>query len=304
MSPRFPEFKPVRLEDRDFLHDILWNYKPQTSELTFTNLFIWRTHYGLEWSLYKDWLILLCRSETEGRYALQPVGPAPRLEPVRELFGWLKDTQREDVPRIERADERLVTEIGEEKYLSVKPTREHFDYVYLSENLARLPGNKYHAKRNHINHFIRSREFRYDTLTEHHLKGCLELTERWCGLRRCEEDLNLLGEWEAIGEALANYQDLRVRGAVILVNDKVEAFTFAELLNEDTAVVHIEKANPEIEGLYALINEKFVESDWQDVEYINREQDLGEPGIRQAKLSYHPERFVEKYQIQLRGTEK
>ncbi len=301
MSPRFPEFKPVRLEDRDFLHDILWNYRPQTSELTFTNLFIWRTHFGLKWSLYKDWLLLLCRSENNGLYALQPIGPAPRLEPVHALFGWLKETQRENVPRIERADERLVREIREEKNLSVKPTREHFDYIYLSEDLAKLPGDKYHAKRNYISHFTCSHKFQYETLTENHLKACLELTERWCGLRRCEEDLNLMGEWEAIGEALANFQDLHVRGAVILIKDKVEAFTFAELLNEDTAVVHIEKANPEIEGLYAVINQKSVENDWHNIKYINREQDLEETGLRQAKLSYHPHHFVEKYQIKLRG---
>ena len=79
---------------------------------------------------------------------------------------------------------------------------------------------------------------------------------------------------------------------------------YAELLNEDTAVVHIEKANPEIEGLYAMISEKFVESDWREVKYINREQDLGEPGLRQAKLSYHPEHFVEKYQIRLSENKK
>lgn len=304
MPPRFPQFRSIQLEDRELIQEILWSYKPQTSELTFTNLFIWRTHYGFQWSMYKDWLMILCGTETTSFYALQPIGPSPRLEPLRTLFEWLDDEKGENSPRIERADERMVGEIEGIKDLSVTPTREHFDYLYRTEELAQLPGNIYHSKRNHINNFVRSNRFHYDILTDNYLKSCLELTERWCGLRRCEEDLNLLGEWDAIGEALANYHDLHLHGGVIEMNGQVEAFTFGELLNEHVAVVHVEKANPEITGLYAAINQKFVENSWHGVEYINREQDLGEPGLRQAKLSYHPAHYVEKYRIQLSAHNK
>ncbi len=301
MTPQFPAFRSIQLEDRDVIQEILWSYKPQTSELTFTNLFIWRTHYGFQWSMYKDWLMIICSTATAGFYALQPIGPSPRLEPIRALFAWFNDEKGENSPRIERADERMIGEIAGTKDLSITPTREHFDYLYRTEELAGLHGNKYHSKRNHINNFVRSNAFHYDILTDNYLKSCLELTERWCGLRRCEEDLNLLGEWDAIGEALANYHDLHLHGAVIEMNGNVEAFTCGELLNENVAVIHIEKANPEISGLYAAINQKFVENSWHGVKYINREQDLGEPGLRQVKISYHPDHFVEKYRIQLSG---
>lgn len=108
-----------------------------------------------------------------------------------------------------------------------------------------------------------------------------------------------MGEWGAIEEALKNFIALEMQGGVILIEGEVEAFTLGELLNKDTAVVHIEKANPEIRGLYALINQQFCEQAWGKVPFINREQDLGEPGLRTAKLSYNPIRLVEKYRIRL-----
>lgn len=109
----------------------------------------------------------------------------------------------------------------------------------------------------------------------------------------------MLGEWDAIREALTNFRSLELKGGVILVDNRVQAFTLGERLNNNTAVVHIEKANTEIRGLYAIINQQFCEKQWKDVLHINREQDLGELGLREAKLSYNPCRLVEKYRITL-----
>ena len=92
---------------------------------------------------------------------------------------------------------------------------------------------------------------------------------------------------------------MQIKGGVILINEKVEAFTLGERLNEETAVVHIEKANTEIRGLYNAINQQFCEKQWPDTRFINREQDLGEPGLREAKLSYNPDHMVEKFRIRL-----
>ena len=86
----------------------------------------------------------------------------------------------------------------------------------------------------------------------------------------------------------------------MLVDGNLEAFTLGEKLNADTAVIHLEKANPEIRGLYAAINQSFLENAWQDTAWVNREQDLGEPGLRKAKLSYHPVGFVRKCRVDVR----
>ena len=81
------------------------------------------------------------------------------------------------------------------------------------------------------------------------------------------------------------------------IDNNLEAFTFGELLNPDTVVVHVEKANPEIRGLYTAINKLFLENEFPDVEFVNREEDLGLEGLRQAKLSYKPIKLVEKYTL-------
>ena len=301
VPPEFPEFKPIELEDRDVIQKILDRYQPQTSEWTFTNLFIWRSHYGFEWSVYGDWLLVLCTTDNNGSCALQPMGSSPRLEAVRKLLNFLQDEKKEREPRIERADQVLVSEIKEATGLIIQPTRDHFDYVYRTEDLIGLAGRKYHSKRNHISKFRRNHSFTYAPLSSDYVKGCLELAEGWCQFRRCEEDMNLMDEWEAVREALNYYSALNLQGGVLTINDRVEAFTLGELLNDHTAVVHIEKANPEIRGLYAVINQKFCEEVWRAVPFINREQDLGEPGLRTAKLSYRPHHLEEKFRIRHRA---
>lgn len=298
--PQFPDFQPIALEDRDEIRDRLRTYQPENSELTFTNLFIWRAHYGFLWSVLDDCLTILSTAGCSELCVLPPVGPAPRAEVTRTIIEWLKKEKGVAIPCIDRADRKLVAELADDPRFEIESLRDQFDYVYRSEDLIQLAGGAYRAKRNHINYFMRTYGYAYEPLDESHIKACLALSENWCDPRRCEEDLNLLGEWDAIREALTNFTALGMAGGVILVDGKVEAFALGERLNEQTAVVHIEKANTEIRGLYAAINQQFCERQWQGVPFVNREQDLGEAGLREAKLSYNPDHLVEKYRICLR----
>jgi hypothetical protein len=298
-KPEFPLFKPIELEDRDFIQDTLWKYQPEASELTFTNLFIWRAHYGFQWSVHRDWLLVLCSSSNRNSFFLPPVGPSSRSRVAGLILSWLREEKKEKEPLIERADSRLVSEIEGDRAFVIQPTREHFDYVYRSRDLILLQGSKYHAKRNHINKFRSSYSFAYSPLADNHLQACLDLAGAWCDWRRCEEDLSLIGEWDAVRQALNHFYSLKLQGGVIVIEGKVEAFAVGELLNEQTAVVHVEKANPEIKGLYAVINQQFCEKNWANIPFINREQDLGEEGLRQAKLSYQPDHLVQKFNIGL-----
>src|SRR4030042_6532179 len=106
--PLFPEFKPLGLEDRQFFHDLLWDYQPETSELTFTNLSIWQAHYGYQWSRDRDWLLVTSASPERGGWALPPLGPPPRAEICHTLLTWLAAARGGAAPRIEPADRRLV----------------------------------------------------------------------------------------------------------------------------------------------------------------------------------------------------
>jgi hypothetical protein len=296
--PLFPSFKPLEIGDREFIHPRLWAYQPTTSELTFTNLFIWRGHYRLSWCLAEDCLVFLSDSSS-GPWFFPPISPSPRVDLCRRLLAWLKETRGSSDPHFARADRRLREELFPDGSFVDTADRDHFDYVYQTSTLIQLAGRDYQQKRNHLNSFQRSHRHTSEPLTPGHLAACLDLAQKWCEIRRCEEDLNLMEEWEAVQEALVHFQDLDLTGCAVFVEDRLEAFTVGEKLNADTAVIHVEKANPEIRGLYAAINQSYLEQAWQDIPWVNREQDLGEPGLRKAKLSYHPHHLEEKFTLRL-----
>ena len=296
--PLFPDFKPLELSDCEIIAPRLWAYQPSTSELTFTNLFIWRRHYRLSWCLADDCLVLLS-DLSDDPWLFPPIGPSPRAKLCRRLLVWLKEGRRSPDPRLTRADQRLREEVAAAGSFHAAADRAHFDYVYQTADLINLAGRHYQQKRNHLNSFQRSHRHAYEPLTPERVPDCLALAQKWCEIRRCEEDLSLMEEWEAVKETLAHFQDLGLTGGAMFVGGRLEAFTVGEKLNADIAVIHLEKANPEIRGLYAAINQAFLEQAWQDTPWVNREQDLGEPGLRQAKLSYHPHHLEEKFTLRL-----
>ncbi len=294
-------FKPLELEDYDAVQTRLWTYQPQTSELNFVNLFIWRGYYRIQWAIHEKWLLFLCEDDAGSFYGLPPIGPPSRLDVTRDFLTWLRDEKGVAAPHIERADMRLIHELAEAPGLAVEMAREHYDYVYAREALAELAGRKYSAKRNHINAFKRTQTHTYTPLSDENVEACIEMACVWCQMHRCEDDLSLMEERDAVREALEHFGVLPgLQGGVIQVDGQVQAFTIGERLNAEMAVIHIEKANPDIRGLYPLINQEFVRHAWSEMTYINREQDLDEPGLRRAKESYYPEFMVEKGRITLR----
>ncbi len=282
--PLFPDFKPIEIDDRQNIAGILRVDSPGTSELTFTNLFIWRKHYGFRWCLYKDCLCIIGKENSGPDFAMAPVGPQGRVETGLAVLEWLKETKGISSPSIERTDEGFAAEASRSSRLKAEEKREHFDYVYLTRDLIDLPGNRNRNKRNHINQFLRTYgSYTYEELNEGHIEAALDLQEKWCLMKRCEEDLNLLGEWDAIREILSYYRELDVAGAVIIVDSQVKAFTLGEPLADDMALIHIEKADPSLPGLYQLINQQFCARRWNGMKYINREQDLGLPGVARGE---------------------
>jgi hypothetical protein len=134
-------------------------------------------------------------------------------------------------------------------------------------------------------------------LTRDLVPACQELQDRWCDEKHCDLVATLRAEARAVKEVLENVDVLGVTGGCIEIEGKVEAFTLGELLNEDTVVIHIEKANAAFHGLYQVINQQFLENAWSHVRYVNREQDLGVPGLRRSKESYRPNHMVEKFRV-------
>jgi len=297
--PVFPDFKPIELSDRDFIREKFWHYQPETAELTFTGFFIWRTYYQFHWSILDDCFVAYCRDRQGRFFATEPVGSGERTKVVYTLLKFLQEEKGQKQPAIERADRRLVAELEKTGSFQIEPVRDYFDYVYRTEDLIKLPGRKYHRKRNHIRQFLKQYTYEYRPLGKEEILGCLDLARRWCQAKRCEEDLGLLEEKEAVLECLKHFLELEIQGGVILVHNRIEAFAVGELLNKDTAVIHVEKASPEIPSLYALINQQFAEKAWSGTTWINREEDSGQENLRKAKESYYPDHLVEKFTVRL-----
>lgn len=123
----------------------------------------------------------------------------------------------------------------------------------------------------------------------------------WCDLRECHLDPGLKAEDYAVQRALDHFDRLSCLGGVLVVEGRVEAFSLGEPLRPEMAVIHIEKGNPQIKGIYAAMNQMFLEQTFSGVELVNREQDLGEPGLREAKQSYRPVAMVDKFAAVLKA---
>lgn len=289
------DFRPIEIQDRGLFREIFTQDPPRTSELTFTNLFIWRRQYRPRWCLWRDCLLIVCQPEKGPPFGLPPVGPGDKGKGLERLCEELGSLTPE--VRIDRVGEDFVNAFVDRDRYGVSLDRDNSDYVYLAQDLITLPGKKYHRKKNHLNRFLKNNEFQYRPLDSELVECFLDMQEAWCRIRECVENPELLSEDYAVYEALTRFEELEYRGGAVLIHDKVEAFSLGETLNPETAVIHIEKANPDIPGLYAAINQLFCRNAWSDMTYINREQDLGVEGLRGAKESYHPHHMVNKYRI-------
>ncbi len=263
---------------------------------------MWRKAYNIKWAVEENCLCIMA-GRGDSCFALPPFVPqgvdmTQALNKMMAHFAqnsWLFEL---------RGVEKFMLDMLE----AVKPgsfkwvaDRDNFDYVYYAQDLIELKGRKYHSKKNHVNSFKKACQgYSYLPLTADLMAMCLEMLAEWCEKKDCYQDDILESEMNAIIEALENYQYLGLEGGAIMLDGRVEAFTFGEQINQDTAVIHVEKANPDVRGIYAVINQEFCRHTWQRMKYINREEDMGIEGLRKAKESYHPARMVEKYIVTLK----
>jgi hypothetical protein len=293
--PTFPQFKDLTLEDKSLFETAFSRFPPSISEFTFTNLFIWRHRYQPKVSRFKDFICLLSDQE-KNPFFFPPIGGGDVIECYQVLLKYLQEGGR--FPKVSRVPEDVATQIDwKAEGLMAELDRNQSDYIYRTEDLINLEGRKYHRKRNHIKQFEEKYSYQYVSLTPEWIPECLRLQTEWCDLRHCEAIPGLAIEAVAIKEALTHFEALGLRGGAILINSQVEAFTLGEPLNPDTVVIHIEKANPAFDGLYPMINQAFLEHHWSDYAYVNREQDLGEEGLRKSKESYFPHHMIHKFNV-------
>lgn len=308
------KFKDLSTSDRALIQRFTLYGERQNCDLSFSNLISWRFLYNTQFAVIDDYLVF--RFHTGRHLAYMMPIPKPqvmedgsyRVKPCDECSVKVIRTIRDDSiamghPFLMLGVCNYMVDLIEQSFpdtFTIEPNRNFADYIYTRDKLINLSGKKLQSKRNHINKFKSLYpQYTYRPLTEDLIPQCLELEKQWRKVSKDdtdEQDLDesLSIELRSMTRAFHRWDRLGLTGGTIWVDDKLVAFTFGCPINQTTFDVCVEKADVNYEGAFSIINQEFVKHLPEQYCYINREEDMGNEGLRRAKLSYHPDILLEK----------
>jgi len=273
-------FHPLTLSDREAMQAVTLHAGRRNCNYTFANLLGWQFRYKTEACVLQDAVVLRYIYEGERAYTVCTAG---------YLTDELVDALLADsggkltIYALEDSQAQALSSFKAE----VKPMRDLYDYIYRRTDLAMLQGGHLQAKRNHVNRFKTDNpDFEYRPLTPELFDECRRLTEIWQGEKGASETIDV--ERQVMENIFSNWESLGMIGGSIFVNGRMVAFSYGAAVTDDTFDICVEKADRNIEGAFAIINQQFASHLPEQFIYVNREDDMGLPGLRKAKLSYHP----------------
>lgn len=289
------DFKPIRLEDKSLYESYLFDGKERPCGYSFGNLFLWGQQNA---TILYDHMVIFSHFDEVTVYFF-PVGKGDK-KPVLDAI--MEDAQERNIPIMItgmcRESQKQLEDLYPGQFL-FQGGQAYDDYVYAIHDLADLKGRKYHRKKNHYNRFVKNNPSYYvKPLAEEDIPCVKALLEEWYRKKmeqnpETEYDL----ERDAIHRALENYRELQMESLVLYSEGEVIAFTMASRLSHNTLDVHFEKAREGVDGAYTAINcefAKYIREKCPEIEFLNREEDMGYEGLRKAKESYYPHHMVEK----------
>ena len=292
------QFRKIDLNDKLMVDSCLQSGNTDGSGYSFGSLFCWGDSYSLEIAEY-DGMVLIRGVDDFGRYYAYPSGTGDVRGAVEEMMA---DSCRDgEIFRLVQMLENNKNELEEmfPDFFNICYNRDASEYVYSVKNMAELPGKKFHGKKGHVNAFFRNHtDVSCDPITKDNIHFCLDIAKSWLSVK--DGDYVLDAEFEAIRKAVGNYDKLGYEGAILFADGKPVAFTMGEPLKNNTFCTHFEKTLPEYRDAYPVINNGFTKLMLMTYEFVNREEDMGQEGLRKAKLSYQPVFLVDKYCATLR----
>jgi len=275
----------------DLQHDfnLLLKITPQiASDFSFANIYGWAEEYGLEMAF--DHGLAWIRQDRPQKVYWAPVGSWDIQWP--EVMKKLPAKAK-----IVRIPEKLAL-IWQKQMpaMSINPDRDHWDYLYSVTELIELKGNRFHKKKNLYNQFMKNYDYTYVELGKKYIEKALTLQTEWCLWKECDDSGPLEAENHAIVRVFSRWDEIHgLFGAGLMVDEKMVAYTVAEALPDNTLVIHFEKGCPVYKGIYQAMNRLFLENSARKYEIVNREQDLGDQGLKKAKESYNPMGYLKKF---------
>jgi len=284
-------FHKVSIDDREEFNKYALSAYMQTCDCTFANVITWADTYDTEVAFFNNAVVIRYVIGDDFYFAYPiSVKESTRVQVVSAILEDYKEARFIGIPA--KAKYELETHFPGR--FEIDECRDYFDYVYERERLASLAGKKLSAKRNHINRFKEKGDWKYEVIDESNLEECWNIELDWLAGLGDDRGESALHEKNALRFAIDNFKELELFGGLIRLDGRVVAFCIAERLNLDTCVVHFEKAYGEIQGAFQIINQQFTAHN-AEFKYVNREDDLGDLGLRKAKLSYYPDILVSKY---------
>jgi len=289
-------FEEISLEKERAYLDLLAKCPQVASDYSFLNIWGWANEYGLKWA-WEENLVWIKQTVPEEQY-WAPVGSWNAID-WQVRFLEFENGVRQFIRVPEKLAELWRPVLNDRAV--IEEDRGNWDYIYSVNDLVDLKGNRFHKKKNLLNQFLKKYEFEYKSFDEDTIEHARMMQEDWCTWRDCESSEVLAAENRAIQRVFDhwNHFDSSLGGA-IFVDQIIVAYTLAEPMTEDTLVIHFEKGCPDYKGVYQAINQMFLDATEGRYAFANREQDLGNEGLRKAKLSYHPTDFLKKYKISLK----
>lgn len=291
-------WKSIELSDKEIIQSYYRQEKSRNCEFTFANNYLWAPHYEIRYAIIDGMLVFL---SDEATFSVSfPLGQGNAKETIELLLSYFEEKGRTFKMHLVSPEQFARLEKWFPGKFQIAYNRDAADYVYESEKLITLSGKKLHGKRNHINKFKELYpDWSYEPITKENTAECIEMAQNWRVQNGCDENEEKSAEFCVTLNALKMREELGLRGGLLRADGRVVAFTLGEPGGEDIFVVHIEKAYPDVQGAYPMINQQFVEHECAAYRYVNREEDTGAEGLRKAKLSYYPVMMLEKGMVTL-----
>ncbi|MBT3387771.1 MAG: DUF2156 domain-containing protein [Desulfobacula sp.] len=289
----FPKFNRFTLKDQGLIQTYIDTFKPASCEYNFSNLFAWQNASKMSWTLYNQRLLIY---DEISQCSFMPLGEDFYPEDLAILSLNMKNAGFE--PNFSLATLDYLKKFPEIKnYYQIKEERDYAEYIYDVESLCELTGIKLHKKRNLISQFKRTYPgFKVYLLNEDFKDKAQGLAQKIMK-RRKKSSKTLDQEFDAIKTSFDNFDQLGLEGLVLTLENSVVAFSVFSKLKHSTYDIQFEKSNPDFKGAGQLINQETARYLKDKCKYLNREQDLGIKGLRQAKMSYEPLRLITPYSL-------
>lgn len=290
------EFNKVTLDTVSIMNEFLQYKRDRLCDCTVGGTVMWREFFETEYAIEEEALFFKVKY-LDGSTAFTFPLAADYKKALMNLKNYCRQNQ---IPMkmcsVSKENLEIIKELFDVE--KEETNRDWFDYLYKAEDFRTFAGRKYSGQRNHINAFRKNYpDYTYEEIHDGNMEQVKQFMEKFTYYKD-KEGNTADEEIRKTKEVLDYYHQYGMKGIVLYAGGNIVGITIGEMI-KDTLFVHIEKADIAYRGSYQVLSNQFAKCNLEAM-YINREEDVGDMGLRTSKLSYHPVELLEKYNVEIR----